>query len=74
MTMEEPPIQQMEIAPDEQSEAAPAPAPPIDGGRDAWLVLATCTLMEALVWGGLLKAACLLACTRCTTDSLGILP
>jgi len=25
--------------------------PPTDGGKDAWLVLAGCTILEALVWG-----------------------
>ena len=25
--------------------------PPVDGGRDAWLVLAGCFVLEALVWG-----------------------
>ena len=24
---------------------------PTDSGRDAWLVLTACTVMEALVWG-----------------------
>lgn len=26
--------------------------PPVDGGRDAWLCLAGCFFIEALVWGG----------------------
>lgn len=25
--------------------------PPVDGGKDAWLVLAGCFVLEALVWG-----------------------
>lgn len=25
--------------------------PPVDGGKDAWLFLAACFVMEALVWG-----------------------
>ena len=25
--------------------------PPADGGRDAWLFLAACFVVEALVWG-----------------------
>lgn len=25
--------------------------PPADGGKDAWLFLAACTVVEALVWG-----------------------
>jgi hypothetical protein len=25
--------------------------PPVDGGKDAWLFLAACFLIEALVWG-----------------------
>jgi hypothetical protein len=28
-----------------------APLPPMDGGMDAWLFLAACFAMEALVWG-----------------------
>jgi hypothetical protein len=26
--------------------------PPVDGGKDAWLFLAACWAVEALVWGG----------------------
>lgn len=25
--------------------------PPVDGGKDAWLFLAACFLIEALIWG-----------------------
>jgi hypothetical protein len=25
--------------------------PPVDGGKDAWLFLAACFIIEALVWG-----------------------
>jgi hypothetical protein len=25
--------------------------PPVDGGKDAWLFLAACFMIEALVWG-----------------------
>lgn len=25
--------------------------PPVDGGKDAWLFLAACCLVEALIWG-----------------------
>lgn len=34
-------------APYEQTDAARKP----DGGKDAWLFLAACTIVEALVWG-----------------------
>lgn len=35
--------------------------PPTDGGKDAWLFLFACFMMEALVWG---------AWTRCSTAHL----
>jgi len=25
--------------------------PPVDGGKDAWLFLAACFVVEALIWG-----------------------
>lgn len=25
--------------------------PPVDGGKDAWLFLAACFVIEALIWG-----------------------
>jgi hypothetical protein len=28
--------------------------PPMDGGKDAWLFLAACFMIEALIWGKLL--------------------
>lgn len=28
-----------------------ASLPPVDGGKDAWLFLAACFMIEALVWG-----------------------
>ncbi|EPS37719.1 hypothetical protein H072_8543 [Dactylellina haptotyla CBS 200.50] len=37
------------LEPVEATEAGSSP--PVDGGRDAWVVLAGCTIMEALIWG-----------------------
>lgn len=28
--------------------------PPTDGGKDAWLLLASCFMLEAMIWGALL--------------------
>jgi hypothetical protein len=38
---------------EEHFEPAESPRlyPPADGGKDAWLFLAACFMMEALVWG-----------------------
>ena len=50
-------MEQLEMSPsranvEENPEDAPqAGLPPVDGGRDAWLVLAACCILEALVWG-----------------------
>ena len=32
--------------------------PPVDRGKDAWLFLTACFLIEALVWGKLAGSAC----------------
>ncbi len=34
-----------------QERGLPSSLPPTDGGKDAWLVLTGCTILEALVWG-----------------------
>lgn len=48
-------MEPMTRATDETQESQPDPTQPslplIDGGRDAWLVLAACCVLEALVWG-----------------------
>jgi hypothetical protein len=31
--------------------------PPVDGGKDAWLFLTACFIIEALVWGEFLLSA-----------------
>ncbi|CAI6237884.1 unnamed protein product [Periconia digitata] len=43
---------QSEVQPNtDVSTATNGPLPPVDGGRDAWLVLSSCFLLRALVWG-----------------------
>jgi hypothetical protein len=37
-------------APHEARHEFPA-LPPVDGGKDAWLFLAACFVIEALIWG-----------------------
>jgi len=39
--------------------------PPVDGGKDAWLFLATCFFVEAMVWG-----KCILLPTDCSRPLL----
>lgn len=40
------------VTPDTSLEDGPQTAlPPLDRGKDAWLVLAACCVLEALVWG-----------------------
>ncbi len=40
--------------------------PPVDGGKDAWLFLAACFVVEALVWGTYLAS---LPCCRHDTHT-----
>lgn len=35
----------------EQDHVNESQLPPVDGGKDAWLFLAACFVIEALVWG-----------------------
>ena len=47
----EPDLELSAIEPDEELDHQGITLPRADGGKDAWLALAGCFVLEALVWG-----------------------